>query len=54
MVVPKAVIVELETALAIPKSVTLAIPSSVIMILCGFTSRCTILFLWAVSKADAI
>ena len=45
--------VELETAFAIPKSVTLAMPSSVIIILCGLISLCTILFLCAVSKADA-
>ena len=46
--------VEFETALAIPKSVTLAIPSSVMMILCGLMSLCIILFLCAVSNADAI
>jgi len=49
-----AVIVEFETAFAIPKSVTFATPSSVIIILCGFISLCIILFLWAISRADAI
>ena len=48
------VIVELDTALAIPKSVTFATPSSVIIILCGFISLWIILFLCAVSNADAI
>ena len=51
---PNAVIVEFDTAFAIPKSVTFATPSSVIIILCGFMSLCTILFLCATSNADAI
>ena len=54
MVVPNEVIVEFDTAFAIPKSVTFAIPSSVIMILCGFISLCTMLFLCATSRAEAI
>ena len=49
-----AVIVEFDTAFAIPKSVTFATPSSVIMMLCGFMSLCIMLFLCAISKADAI
>ena len=52
--VPNAVIVEFETAFAIPKSVTFATPSSVIIMLCGFISLCTILFLCATSSAEAI
>ncbi len=47
-------IVELVDALAIPKSATLAIPSLVKSILCGFISLWTILFECACLRASAI
>ena len=41
-------------ARAIPKSVTLILPVSVIKILCGFTSQCTIPIACACSSPSAI
>ena len=49
---PVAVIVVSPRACEIPKSLIIAEPSSVMRMLPGFTSRCTIRSLWAAARAE--